>query len=108
MTNIKSDFELDAVCRDYAEYALDNVKNHNMDLLDAIHEIVDGSEHVIFHYYSKSICFHCNTDNGEMFLEDIGMPSNPTYDTLGDQIAYGEIHARTMKFAQELMSQETD
>ncbi|MGB1214981.1 MAG: hypothetical protein ACPG4X_16555, partial [Pikeienuella sp.] len=61
---------------------------------DRAHETADGHEWVIYTYKAHMLCAHCNVDQGEEFLEDVGMPDTPTYDSLGTMIAYGEMRAR--------------
>ncbi|MDB6151512.1 MAG: hypothetical protein JWQ44_2960 [Chthoniobacter sp.] len=61
---------------------------------DRAHEAADGHEWVIYTFKAHMLCAHCNTDQGEAFLEDTGMPEEVTYDKLGTIIAYGEMRAR--------------
>ena len=94
---IKSDYELTKYCDDLAQGIVSEYQEYGGDIQDAIWESADGSEHVIYYYKAHSICFHCNTDQGEYFLEDVGMPEPTSYDSLAVSIAFGEILARTQQ-----------
>jgi len=90
---IKSDFALDAYALECAQDIVANCEDRE-DATEQAHEYADQSEHVIYYYKAHSICYHCSTDQGEQFLEDIGGIPNPTYDSLACSIAYGELRAR--------------
>ncbi len=64
------------------------------DMQDRVHETVDGHEWVIYHYKALLMCAHCNVDQGEEFLEDVGMPETPTFNGLASLILFGEMRAR--------------
>ncbi len=65
------------------------------DMRDRVHESVNGHEWVIYNYKALMACAHCNVDEGEAFLEDVGMPETPTIYYLASLILYGEMRART-------------
>ena len=99
-----SDYILQTECMDlaaeiFAEFERDNGPDFDPDrfrdeMFDRAHEYADGHEWVIYTYKARQLCAHCNTDQGEQFLEDVGLPETPTYDNLGTMIAYGEMRAR--------------
>ena len=64
------------------------------DMSDRVHESVDGHEWVIYHYKALMAYAHCNVDQGEEFLEDVGMPETPTIYSLACLILYGEMRSR--------------
>ena len=64
------------------------------DMSDRVSESVDGHEWVIYNYKALMACAHCNVDEGEAFLEDVGMPETPTIYSLASLILYGEMRAR--------------
>lgn len=41
------------------------------------HEDADMHEWVIYNHKALMLCAHCDTSNGEEFLSDVGMPSDP-------------------------------
>ncbi len=90
---IKSDFALDAYALECAQDIVANCEDLE-DAMDQAHEYADQSEYVIYYFKAHSICYHCSTDQGEQFLEDVGGIPNPTYDTLASAIVYGELRAR--------------
>ena len=103
MTNFQiSDYllqqECEAIAREIVEDTwLDDgeaLADHLDDMTDRAHEYADGHEWVIYHYKALMLCAHCDTDQGEAFLEDTGMPPNPTFNGLASLIAYGEMVAR--------------
>ena len=65
------------------------------DMSDRVHERVDGHEWVIYYHKALMTCAHCNVEEGEAFLEDIGMPETPTIYSIACLILYGEMRART-------------
>jgi len=63
-------------------------------MTDRAHETADGHEWVIYYHKAIMTCAHCNTSQGEEFLEDTGMPEAPTFAGLACIIVYGEMRAR--------------
>ena len=76
------------------------------DAQDAAHEWADSHQWVIYHYKALMLCAHCNAEQGEAFLEDTGMPDNPTFNQLASIIAYGEMRARIEAALQEIADGE--
>tara|TARA_R110000803_G_scaffold41468_1_gene89158 strand:- start:19 stop:354 length:336 start_codon:yes stop_codon:yes gene_type:complete len=91
--NNASDYNLDAMATSWAVEIFEQVND-----IDEAHELAsqyaDGSEWVIYHHKSHELCLNCNTDNGEMYLEDCGIPDGATYNSIGSMIAYFEIETR--------------
>lgn len=77
---------------------------HRDTMTDRAHEAADGHQWVIYYHYAHQIAGGCNTDQGEQFLEDTGMPETPTYDGLAVIIAYGEMRARIENHLSELIN----
>ena len=108
-----SNFTLTAACNAiaaeiFAEAIIDMADDETPetyldDMNDRAHETADGHEIVIYHFKAHELCLYCNTDSGEEFLEDCGMPETPTYDSLASAIAYGEILARITAQINELV-----
>jgi hypothetical protein len=113
MTDQINDFTLTKECEALAQEIFDNMladmaddetpMDHRDTMSDRAHEAADGHEWVIYTYKAHTLCLHCNTDMGEEMLEDVGLPENPTYDSLGALIAYGEIRARIDQQIQALI-----
>lgn len=103
--------ECDELAQEIFDYALDDMADDETpedkrdDMLDRVHETVDGHQWVIYHHYAHQICAACNTDEGEAFLEDVGMPETPTYDGLAVAIAYGEMRHRVSAKLEELIEE---
>lgn len=112
-----SDYSLQEECELIAQSifdeAMDDLDAHETaedkrdDMMDRVHEDVDGHQWVIYHYRAHQVC-SCNTDLGEQFLEDIGMPSEVTYDSLATIIAFGEMKGRVEARIQELVDEWVD
>ena len=88
-----TDYNLDDMVASWAveifEQANDADEAH-----DLASQYADGSEWVIYHYKSHELCLNCNTETGEMHLEDCGIPDGATYNSIGSMIAYFEIESR--------------
>ena len=87
--------------------ARETAEDKRDDMMDRAHEDVDGHQWVIYHYRAHQVC-QCNTDLGEAFLEDTGMPETVTYDSLASLIAYGEMRGRVEARIQELVDEWVD
>ena len=77
-------------------------------MMDRAHEDADGHEAVIYTYRALQICANCNTDQGEAFLEETGMPKEVTFNKLATIIAYGEMRARIESKLDELIEAHDD
>ena len=84
----------------------ETLADHLDDAFDRAHEWADGHQWVIYHHTALMLCAHCDTSEGEQFLEDVGMPGNPTFYGLASMIAYGELRARIETALQELADEE--
>lgn len=79
-------------------------KRDEMD--DRAHEKVDWHEWVIHNFKALMICAHCDTSEGESFLDDIGfqwVQSESTIYTVATTIVYGEMRARVMAEIDQLI-----
>ncbi len=100
MSDYKLSIECDGLASDiFAEIMADAASDETAEdmrdnMSDRVHESVDGHSWVIYHYKALIACAHCNVDQGEEFLEDIGMPETPTINTLASLILFGEMRAR--------------
>ena len=72
------------------------------EMSDRAHESVDGHEWVIYNHKALMICAYCTTDQGEDFLEETGMPSEPDIYKLACTIAFGEMRARVEECLSDL------
>ena len=73
------------------------------DMSDRAHEAADRHNWVIYTYKARKLCANCDTQRGEEFLDDVGPGENPTYDSLGTLIAYGELRGRIEEEIQDLV-----
>lgn len=105
--------ECERIAQDIFDEAMDDLdaretaEDKRDDMMDRAHEDVDGHQWVIYHYRAHQVC-QCNTDLGEAFLEDTGMPAEVTYDSLASLIAYGEMRGRVEARIQELVDEWVD
>lgn len=81
----------------------DHPEDYRDEMDERAHETADGHQWVIYTYKAHMLCAHCDVSNGEEFLADVGVGPDPTYDSLGTMIAYGEMRARIMAEIDELI-----
>lgn len=80
------------------------------EMMDRAHEDADGHAWVIYNYQALMLCAHCNTSNGESFLDDVGFEWNQgesTIYTVATTIAYGEMRARIEQEIDRLIEDAT-
>jgi hypothetical protein len=104
MSDIISDHQLSKECESVAveifQDMLDGMapdetpEDHRDTMSDRAHEYADGHQWVIYTHYALSICAHCNTDQGEELVDDIGPPKPFSLGAAAAMIAYGEMRAR--------------
>jgi hypothetical protein len=107
---IKTDYALQQYCEAAARDIFDEAddKTDTDAMFDRAHENADWCEHVIYYHRALQICANCNTDQGEEFLQEAGMPETVTFNGLATIIAYGEIRARIEVALQELISEHEE
>ena len=102
---ITSDFQLDQLCKQYAQDILGDAKSYDPEnwleyvkdnANDLVHEWADGCYYVIYHYHALQICANCDVNRGEDFVSDMGTRYTNIND-LATAIAYGEIYSRTLE-----------
>ena len=111
-----NDYLLDKYARSCAEDILHEVDLYQgEEISDLVHQHADGSEYVIYPYRAHQLCLHCNTDNGEDFLNDCyGSDYNwaknggSVYDNVATAIAYGEIQARIYNAISEIEKEKEE
>ncbi len=105
MTDQINDYTLNAECKSIALDIMDQIDDPD-EWQDNVWQWVDGHQWVIYHYQSHQICLTCNTDAGEEFLEEMGMPETSTYDGLASAIAFGEMVSRVSTELQTLIDEK--
>lgn len=115
MTTIITDHDLYTECADIARDVFREVFEENYlaksmgpgdwesEMDDRINEVVDGHAFVIYTHNALSICAHCNTDAGEEFVDDVGLPKPFTLASAASAIAYGEMTTRARCALKELV-----
>lgn len=73
------------------------------DMLDRVHETADGHAWVIYTWRALQLCAECNTDLGEEFVDDIGLPEPFTLGGAATAVAYGELRARIESALDEII-----
>jgi len=71
------------------------------DMEDLIHQTVDGHEWVIYTYKALRLCAECNTEEGEIRLEDTGQ----TFSNISEHataVAYWTLWAACYNYLNEL------
>jgi hypothetical protein len=117
MTTIVTDHALDLACKEiaaevFADLFTDNEEAKGMtpddfadEFSDRIAEECDSSQYVIYTHYALSICAHCNTDDGEAFVDDVGIETPFSLSGVASRIAYGEMLARTEAAMREMIEE---
>lgn len=104
-----SDAMFRARCRELAQEIFDERDTSLSDermreqMIDRAHETVDGHEWVIYNHKALMICAHCDISRGEEFLEETGMPDEPTLHSIACRIVYGEMVQQVQEHIRELM-----
>lgn len=83
-------------------------ENYRDEMSDRAHETADGHEWVIYNYKALMLCAHCNTENGEDFMDDVGAPSEPDIYKLACMLAFGEMRARIEQEIDRLVDEWED
>ena len=98
-----TDYILDLIARSYAQDIVADLDPDDPDpessIDDAAHEAADSSQWVIYTFRAKCIALLCDVSEGEAFLEDVGMPEDPTLGSIASTVAYGELRARIAREA---------
>lgn len=89
-----------------SDYTAEDLRDY---MIDDVHTAVDGHQWIIYTHYAHDICRTCNTDNGDAFLQDIGLPSDldasNAYDRIATIIAFGEMEARVIDSIDALLTE---
>lgn len=104
-----SDYLLTKECDDIAAEIFGNMlkdlardetpEDKRDDMQDRADEATDSHEWVIYNHKALMICAHCDTSNGEAYMDDVGLnwtPGESTIYTVATLIVYGEMQARIM------------
>lgn len=86
----------------FAEYVAkleddETPEDYQDEMHDRAHEDADMHEWVIYNWKALMLCAHCDTGNGEEFMDDVGFEwkqGESTIYTVASFLAYGEIRAR--------------
>jgi hypothetical protein len=90
---------------DYPDEAFDP-DNYRDEMIDRIWETVDGHQWVIYYHHAIQLCANCNTDEGEVFLEDTGgTQAGDTFGGIACKIAFGELYFRTCQELNEMIDE---
>ena len=101
-----------AVVADFKEdlAADETLEDKRDEMMDRAHENTNKHTWVIYNYQSLMLCAHCDTENGEAFLDDVGFEWNQgesTIYTVAAAIAYGEMRARIEQEIDRLIEEAT-
>lgn len=91
-----------------AEFSPGTLAENRDDMMDRAHETADGHQWVIYNYMALMLCAHCDTNHGEDFLSDVGVPDEPDIYKLACAIAYGEMRARIETALEELIEADEE
>ena len=103
--NITNNNELQAEAEALAEMIFNEYNLSEVDVFDAVAEVVDGSEHVIYYSKAHSICQNCDISEGEAFFRDCygDYGNSKTYDEIACIMAYGELQYRVQNALDQLI-----
>lgn len=89
-----------------AEMADDETpEDYRAKMSDRAHEDAGGHQWVIYNHMALMLCAHCDTSNGDAFVDDVGInwtPGESTIYTVATALAYGEIKGRIEAALNEL------
>jgi len=110
-----NDYLLDQYARSCAEEIMSEARTYpDSEIADMVHQHADGSEYVIYPYRAHQLCLYCNTDNGEVFVEDCYSGHDwsengfSVYDNVACAIAYGELQARIFEAIGEIEKEDEE
>ena len=115
MTERYDEYTLSKECDALAQAILDDfirdddlershIDEYDDDLNDRVHEYVDGHQYVIYNYQALRFVAECNCEDGEIFLEEIGLPDDVDIYKLASTILYGEMRARITATLESLVA----
>ena len=108
MTDTINNRALNTMVNDWAAEIFGEVETQD-DAMDIANQYADGSEWVIYYGKAHQLCQHCDTDEGEQWLEDIGQGcEDMTYDKWASAIAYAEILVRLQNAINELYEEASE
>lgn len=109
-----SDFIFNRECEQLAREIVEDIRrehpgedlaDYRDEMSDWIHETADGHNWVIYNHKALMICAHCDVSDGEAFLEDVGMPEDPTIYSIASLIVFGEMRARIESEVDEILAE---
>lgn len=96
----------DEITADLAEDETPEDKRDDMD--ERAHQAIDGHEWVVYNFKALMLCAHCDTRDGEAFLDDVGfewVQGESTIYTVATSIAYSEMRCRVMAELDRLLDE---
>ena len=103
-----NDYVLNLEAKSIAQEAFNESTEYNNgdedSMLEHVQQSCDGHEWVIYYYKAMKLVTECNTDRGDQFLEDTGMPADVTIHKLATIVAYGELDGRAQEALAELIA----
>ena len=106
--NNATDYNLDAMTAAWAVEIFEQATSRD-DATDLAHEYADGSQWAMYYGKAHELCYNCNTDMGEQFLDDIGQTCDGmTYDKWASAIAYAEMYQRLERDLETLFEMQEE
>lgn len=115
---ITCDYQFNRVCKEYARMIWDDLvqehETNNPDDLeeyfgDVVFEYVESAEHIIYTNRAIAICYNCNTNDGEDWLEEIyghTFDGCSTFAEVCSRLAFAETYCRTLEFLKEVAEEK--
>lgn len=98
-----NDYLLEQEAIGIARDALNECDPDDDEALDEyIFQTCDGHEWVIYNYKSLKLCCECNTDDGEQWLEDIGLEPTTNIFELANKIAFATLYQKSLNALAEI------
>lgn len=102
--------ECDELARDIFDEVMSGANGETAeDMRDTMderaHEAADGHEWVIYNHKALMLCAHCNTEQGEGLLADVGVQEPSDIYKLACVIAFGEMRGRIMDEIERLIEE---
>lgn len=88
---INNTFELQKYAESLAQMIVTEYDLDTVDVYDAVTEVCDGDENVIYTYKAEHLIHHCDVEQGKSFVADCYATGYLDYEKQVSLIVYGEL-----------------
>jgi hypothetical protein len=102
---INNTFELQEHAESLAEMIVNEYDLDTVDIFDAVSEVCDGDENVIYTYSAGNIVQNCDVTEGKSFVADCYPTGYLDYDKQVSLIVYGELCYRVQNALDKMLDE---